>query len=95
MEEVETFIILHSGTEASVLYEAADMAIVAGGQTALDHNNGARRVPTIENTARGAALRSRDWIKYWQGCEQERLYWEQFDEDDPDTWERDQWENKD
>jgi hypothetical protein len=44
-------------------------------------------VPTIELAARGAALRAREWVGYWAEYEKERLSWERFDEDDPDTWE--------
>ena len=43
--------------------------------------------------ARGAALRARDGIGYWEEYERARLYWERFDEDDPDTWVTDgEWE---
>lgn len=89
-EHIETFIVLDSGTEASLLYEAAHMALSQSHISELD--NGGKCVPTIENAARGAALRARDWIEYWEPYERERLYWERlywvrFDEDDPDTWE--------
>lgn len=54
-------------------------------------------VSTIETAARGAALRAREWVEYWEAWERERLYWERFDEDNPDTWEseEEEWEDQD
>jgi hypothetical protein len=84
IEHIETFIILDSGSEASLLYEASQMA--NGQSTVPEPDNIGTCVPTIETAARGAALRAGDWIEYWEPYERERLYWEQFDEDDPNTW---------
>ena len=81
---METCIILDTGSETLLLLEAARIAL---GQNVSELVNGEKCVPTIEIAARGAALRARDWIKYWEPYERERLYWERFDEDDPDTWE--------
>ena len=89
IENIKTFVILDPGSEAVLLNKAARMAL---GRSASQPDNGGKCVPTIENAAKGAALRARDWVGYWEGYENERLYWEQRDEDHLDTWEREEGE---
>lgn len=91
VENIEKVIVLNSGTEASLLYEAANMAIRRSPAFEEEDDSGIC-VPTIETAARGAALRARDWIGHWEGYEEERKFWERFDEDNPDTWQKEEGE---
>lgn len=76
IERVEAFMILDSGPEAMLLYEATQMAF--GQSLGSGKDNSGTCVPTIETAARGAALRAMDWVGYWEGEERARLYWERF-----------------
>ncbi|KAG0652458.1 hypothetical protein D0Z07_0045 [Hyphodiscus hymeniophilus] len=94
IEGIGDVIVLDSGTEASLLYQAAQLAL---GQNVSHPDDSKQCIPTIQSAARGAALRARDWIKYWEGYEEERLYYrEHFDEDGSEIWEaeEDEYEEK-
>ncbi len=64
-EKVDSIIILDKGHDAEVLLLAAEKALGSNAPNTTRANN-STCVPVFAIAARGAALRARDWIDYYE-----------------------------